>query len=85
MSLNLFSKFFQILQSISLDQMQGSNLHVSTTNGDINVESSYSMNSNFSTVNGSLYLKNIHKNCKVFAGPESDCLDMSKKNFKNFW
>ncbi|XP_055641761.1 uncharacterized protein LOC129778713 [Toxorhynchites rutilus septentrionalis] len=50
---------------ILLDKLQGGEVEAETNYGNIHVNSSYSNRSRFSTQNGDLILKNIHKLCQV--------------------
>lgn len=62
---------------ILLDKLQGDEVKAESNHGNICVNSSYSNRSSFSTQNGDLVLRNIHKLCRVkSSGPGK--LTMSK-------
>jgi DUF4097 and DUF4098 domain-containing protein YvlB len=47
--------------------LQGENVQLLTRNGNISTNSSYATNLAIETVNGDLYLKNVHRNCEISA------------------
>ncbi|XP_074097317.1 protein FAM185A-like [Cotesia typhae] len=67
--------------AVTTDKCAGNELDISTENGDINLGSNYCEKSTFSTVNGNMYLNNLHLNSTVdITGTGSlniSCLDGS--------
>ncbi|CAD6230479.1 GSCOCG00006778001-RA-CDS [Cotesia congregata] len=67
--------------AVTTDKCAGNELDISTENGDINLGSNYCERSTFSTVNGNMYLNNLHLNSTIdITGTGSlkiSCLDGS--------
>lgn len=55
----------ELLQNIHGHRFQGPNLEIKTATGDISTESVYSDVSHFSSQDGNIHLKNLHRQCSV--------------------
>lgn len=51
---------------IKTGKLQGRNLEIETDSGNVLTQASYCDNSCFRSRNGSFYLQNVHKSCKIF-------------------
>ena len=55
----------ELLQDIHGHRFQGPNLEITTSTGNISTESIYSEVSRFSSQDGNIHLKNLHRQCNV--------------------